>query len=81
VEGTTGEGAALAFSLGRRGIRKPLWWRARQVRALFRPLFARSALTQPATVVAGTTGEGAGLAYDRLIDVGPGSHCGGGHER
>jgi hypothetical protein len=66
-------------SLGRRGLSQPLWWRARHVRALICPLFARSALAQPDTVVAGTTGEGAALATVRLVGVGSASHCGGGH--
>jgi hypothetical protein len=37
--------------------------------ALLWPLFARSALAVAATVVAGTTGEGAALASVRLYDV------------
>jgi hypothetical protein len=48
-------------SLGPRTFRQPLWWRARQVRALLWPLFFLSAWAQPATVVAGTTVEGAVL--------------------
>jgi hypothetical protein len=44
------------------------------VRALFWPLFARSAWTQPATVVAGTTGEGYPLASGRLVGVESASH-------
>jgi hypothetical protein len=54
VPGTTGEGAALLCSIGRRGIRQPVV-EAQQVRALFKPLIALSAFTQPATVLAGTT--------------------------
>jgi hypothetical protein len=51
------------------------------VRALLWPLFARSAWVQPATVVAGKTGEGADQASFRLVVVGSDSHCGSGHER
>jgi hypothetical protein len=68
-------------SFGRRGIIQPLRWRERQVRGLFLPLFAWSAWAQPATVVAGTSGEGASLATVRSIGVGSASHCGGGHDR
>jgi hypothetical protein len=45
------------------------------VRALLWPLFSRSAWAQPATVVAGTTGEGASVASDRYFSVGRASHC------
>jgi hypothetical protein len=48
------------------------------VSALLWTLFARSVLAQPATVMAGTTGEGADLASVRWIGVGLASHCGGG---
>jgi hypothetical protein len=48
--------------LDRRRLSQPLWWRERQVRALLRPLFARSASRQLATLVAGRTGEGDALA-------------------
>jgi hypothetical protein len=51
------------------------------VRALLFPLFVWSALAQPATVVVGTTGEGAALATVCLVGVGSDSHCGGGHDR
>ena len=50
------------------------------MRALDRPLFACSALTKPATVVAGTTCEGAGLASLRLVGEGSVRQCGGGHD-
>jgi hypothetical protein len=40
------------------------------VRAMFWPLFPRSAWAQPATVVAGTTGEGLAVASVRLVGVG-----------
>jgi hypothetical protein len=40
-----------------------------------------SAWAQPATVVVGRKGYGADLASDRLVDVGPASHCGGGQDR
>jgi hypothetical protein len=43
------------FSLGRRGHRQKLRCRARQMRALLWPLFARSAWTQKLTVVANTS--------------------------
>jgi hypothetical protein len=49
------------------------------VRALVWPLFARSAWAQPATVVAGTIGEGPALASVRLVGVGSASQCGGGN--
>jgi hypothetical protein len=57
-------------SIGRRGISQPLWWRARQVRALLCSLFASSAWGQPNTVVAGTTGEGAAQASVQSFGVG-----------
>jgi hypothetical protein len=38
-------------SLDRSGLSQPLWWRARPVRALLWPSFARSAWAQPATAV------------------------------
>jgi hypothetical protein len=50
------------------------------VTALFWTLFARSTFAQPATVVAGTTGEGAALATVRSLGVGSDSHCGAGHD-
>jgi hypothetical protein len=49
--------------------RNPLWWRARLFRALLWPLFARLALSQLATVVAGSRFEGPTLASDRLVGV------------
>jgi hypothetical protein len=49
------------------------------VRALLWPLFARTAWSQTATVVADTTVEGAALASVRLVGVGSANHCGGGH--
>jgi hypothetical protein len=51
------------------------------VRAQLWPLFAWLAWAQPATVVAGTTGEGVVLASDLLVGVGSASLCGGGHFR
>jgi hypothetical protein len=45
------------------------------------PLFDWTAWAQPATMQAGTTGEGASLASDRLVDVGSDSHRVGGHDR
>jgi hypothetical protein len=51
------------------------------VRALLWPLFAWSALSQPAIVVVATTGEGAALASVRSVGVGSASHSGGGHEK
>jgi hypothetical protein len=50
------------------------------VRALFRRQYSGSAWAQTATVVAGTTGEGASLASLRLVSVGSSIHCGGRHE-
>jgi hypothetical protein len=44
------------------------------VRALLWPLFPRSAWDQPATVLTGTTGEGAALASVHLVGVGSASH-------
>jgi hypothetical protein len=67
-------------SLGRRGLSQLLCWRARQLRALLSPLFARSAWAQPATAVAETTGKGAVLAYDRLFGLGSDNDRFGGHE-
>jgi hypothetical protein len=51
------------------------------VRALLKPLFARSAWAQPASVLAGMPDEGAALASVRLVDKGLGSRCGGGQHR
>jgi hypothetical protein len=87
-------------------LRAPLCWRARNLKALPRTLFARSLCAQPTIVKAGTTGEGAALplfalsawaqpatvsadtsgkgasmASVLLVDVGPASHCGCGHDR
>jgi hypothetical protein len=39
-------------SIDLRGLSQPLFWRARQVRALLWPLFARSAWAQPSPVLA-----------------------------
>jgi hypothetical protein len=64
-----------------RGLSQPLWWRTRQVRLLLWPLFGGSSWTQPATVEAYTTVEGAALASVRLVGVGQVSQCGGGHDR
>ena len=64
VADTTFEGAAYSS----------VWWRARQLRAVYWPLFARSSLAQPATVVSGTTVDGAGLACVRFFGVGIASH-------
>jgi hypothetical protein len=47
------------------------------VSALLWTQFARSGLAQPATVVSGTTGEGAAPASDRSVGVSSASHCGG----
>jgi hypothetical protein len=66
-------------SHGRRGLKEPLSWQSRQVRALIWPLFAWTAWVQSATVVAGTTGEDDALASVPLLGVGSTSHCGGGH--
>jgi hypothetical protein len=69
VPGTKCEGAAL-LSFCWRGISQPLWCRAPQVRALLWPLFALTAWAQPATTVAGTSGENAALASVSLIGLG-----------
>jgi hypothetical protein len=45
------------------------------VRTLLWPLFARSAWAQPATVMEGTTNEGADLDSVHLVGVGAASHC------
>jgi hypothetical protein len=47
----------------------------RQVMTLLWILFAWSASAQRATVVVGTTVEGAALAFVHLVDVGSGSQC------
>jgi hypothetical protein len=51
------------------------------VRALLSPLFAPSAWAQSATVVAGTTDEGAALASVILVGVVSDSHCGSGNDK
>jgi hypothetical protein len=51
------------------------------MRALLWPLFTRSSYAQPATVVAGSTGEGVPMSSFRSLGVGSASHCGGGHDR
>jgi hypothetical protein len=68
-------------SIGQREFSHPLCWRIRQVRALLWPQFASSCCSQPATVVEGTTVDGATLASVRLVCVGSASHCRGGHDR
>jgi hypothetical protein len=65
-------------SLGWRGLSQAVWWQARQLRALLRPLFAWSAGAQIATELAGTTDEGAVLAAVFFVGVGTANHCGGG---
>ena len=62
-------------------LSQPLWWRARQLRALLWPLIDRTAWAQPATVMAGTTGEGVALASVRFVGVGSVSNGVGGHDR
>jgi hypothetical protein len=49
------------------------------VKPLQLTVFARWSWAQPATVLAGTTGEGAALASFRSLSVGSAFHCGGGH--
>ena len=44
-------------------------------------MFGWLARGQPATLVAGRTGEDADLASVRSIGVGSASHCGGGYDR
>jgi hypothetical protein len=51
------------------------------VRSVLWPLFVWAAWAQPATVLAGTTGEGVDLASDSSVGVGSASHCGGDHDR
>jgi hypothetical protein len=67
--------------LGRRGLKHPKCWRARQLREMLRLLFARSAWAHPTTVVGHTTCEGGALAFVRLVSLGPTSHFGGGPDR
>jgi hypothetical protein len=50
------------------------------MRAQLLPLFAWSAWAQPATVVAGTTVQGAAPASVRSVGVGSARNCGGGHD-
>jgi hypothetical protein len=77
VTETTGEATDLAsVQLVGDGIIQLLWWRARELRALFWLLLACSAWAQPATVLAGTRDEGANVAFFRFVVVGPTSHCG-----
>jgi hypothetical protein len=68
-------------SLVRRGPSQLLCWRLGQVRVVIWPLLALSAWAQPATVVAGTTGDGANVAFVHLFGMGPASHFFGGHDR
>jgi hypothetical protein len=68
------------FELGRRWLGQPLWWQGSQLKALLMTLSARSDWAQTATVVAESTREGAALASDRLVGVGPASHCGVGYD-
>jgi hypothetical protein len=75
--GTTGDDVSLV-SISSVGSDRQ-WWRARQVRALFWPLFDRSSWAQPDTLMEGTTGVGAALASFRSFGVGSDNHCGGGH--
>jgi hypothetical protein len=71
----------LPLLAGSAWAQQPLLWRALQVRSLLWPLFAWSAWAQPATVVAGMTGEGAALTSGCLVGVGSDIHCGGGNDR
>ena len=66
-------------SLGRRGLRQPLWWQKRQVRAQHFPLLVLSAWDQPATLVAGTTDQVTALASDGFVGMGLDIRSGGGH--
>ena len=68
-------------STERRRISRPLCWRARMLRALLYPLFARSAWAHAATVLADTTVEGVALASVRSVGVGSAGHYDSGHER
>jgi hypothetical protein len=51
------------------------------VRALLSTLFDGSAWAQPASVVAGTSGEGAAMASVPSVGEGPASYSDGGHYR
>ena len=57
-------------SRGGRVIRQPLWWQARQSRALLLHLFAWSAWAQTNTELADTKGEGAPVASGSLFGLG-----------
>jgi hypothetical protein len=61
-------------SLVRRGLKQSTLFWGRQLKALLWPVFAFSTWAQTATVVVGTTAEGAALACVRLFDVGSDSH-------
>ena len=68
------------YPLVRRGLIKPLWWQARNVRAQLLPVFTLSSWAQPATKVAVTKVEAAALASVRLVGMGSASHLGGGYD-
>ena len=57
-------------SIGRRGARQTLLWRAHQVSAVLCPMLAWSAWAQTATVLAGKTGKSAALASVRSVGMG-----------
>jgi hypothetical protein len=73
--------ACLEPSLGRRRPNQPLGWRRRQERGAALASVPLVGVVQPATLVAGTTGECAAVASVRLVGVCSDSHCGGGHDR
>ena len=60
--------------VSRRAPCQPLCWRRRQVTARLRPFFALSLWDHTATVVAGTTGESAGVSSVRSVGVDSGRH-------
>jgi hypothetical protein len=58
-----------------------MWWRAGEVRAHLRPLFARSSWEQTATLKGGTAGVEADQASVRLVGDGTAGHYGVGNDR
>ena len=76
MAGTTCEGVDVATVPS-----QPLWWRARHVRALIRPLFTRTAWAQTAPVEAGTKVEGVALVSVRWFGLGLATHCDSVHDR
>jgi hypothetical protein len=67
-------------SIGRHGHNQPLWLGARHLRALLWPLFVYPKWSQPATMMAATTGEGAVLDPVLFVGVGSASYYVGEHD-